>query len=94
MSERVDKWSVSGEFVVKVGHVGESLGDGLNSSLKLDEKSTSGERSNEVDGILTSGNSSLMLSIEIRPSGVFHISLGLTSFNSSVDRIEFSKGSV
>ena len=65
LSERVDEWSVSGEFVVKVGHVGESLGDGLDSTLELDEKSTSGEGSNEVNGILASGDTSFMLSIEL-----------------------------
>ena len=90
----MDKWLVSGEFVVKVGHVGESLGDGLDSTLELDEKSTSGEGSNEVNSILTSSNTGFVLSIKLRPGGVFHISLGLTGFNSGVDRIEFSKGGI
>jgi hypothetical protein len=94
LSERVDEWSVSGEFVVEVGHVGESLGDGLDSTLELDEKSTSGEGSNEVDSILTSGNTGFVLSIELRPGGVFHISLGLTGLDSGIDRSELSKGSI
>ena len=94
LGERVDEWSVSGEFVVKVGHVRESLGDGLDSTLELDEKSTSGEGGNEVDSILASGDTSFVLSIELRPGGVLHISLGLTGLNSGVDRSEFSKGGV
>jgi hypothetical protein len=94
LGERVDEWSVSGEFVVKVGHVGESLGDGLDSTLELDEKSTSGEGGNKVDSILASGDTGFMLSIELRPSGVLHISLGLTGLDSSVDRSELSKGSI
>jgi len=94
LSEGVDKWSVSGEFVVKVGHVGESFGDRLDSTLELDEKSTSGEGSNKVDSILTSGDTHLVLSIELRPSGVLHVSLGLTGFDSTVDRGELSKGLV
>jgi hypothetical protein len=94
LGERVDEGSVGGEFVVKVGHVGESLGDGLDSTLELDEKSTSGERSDKVNSILASGDTGFMLSIELRPSGVLHISLGLTGLNSGVDRSEFSKGGV
>ena len=94
MSERVDKWSVSGEFVVKVGHVRESLGDRLDSTLELDEKSTSGHGGEEVNGILTGVDSGFMFSIELRPSGVFHISLGLTGLDSGINRSEFSKGSI
>jgi hypothetical protein len=94
LGERVDEWSVSGEFVVKVGHVGESLRNGLDSTLELDEESTSGEGSNEVDSILTSGDTGFMFSIKFRPSGMFHVSLGLTGFDSGVDRVEFSKGSI
>ena len=94
LGERVDEWSVSGEFVVEVGHVGESLGDGLDSTLELDEEGTSGEGSNEVDGILAGGDSSFMLSIEIRPSGVLSISLGLTGLNSGDNGSELSKGGV
>ena len=94
LGERVDEWSVSGEFVVKVGHVRESLGDGLDSTLELDEKSTSGEGGNEVDSILASGDTSFVLSIELRPSGVLHISLGLSGLNSGVDRSELSKGGI
>ena len=94
LSERVDEWGISGEFVVKVGHVRKSLGDGLDSSLELDEKSTSGEGGNKVDSILASGDTGFVLSIELRPGGVFHVSLGLTGFDSGVDRSEFSKGSI
>lgn len=77
-----------------MGHVGESFGDGLDSTLELDEKSTSGEGSNKVDSILTSSDTHLVLSIELRPSGVLHVSLGLTGFDSGVDRSELSKGSI
>ena len=94
LGERVDEWSVSGEFVVKVGHVGESLGDGLDSTLELDEKSTSGEGGNKVNSILASGDTGFVLSIELRPSGVLHISLGLTGLDSGVDRSELSKGGI
>jgi hypothetical protein len=94
LGEGVDEWGVGGEFVVQVGHVRESLGDRLDSTLELDEKSTSGEGGNEVDGILASGDTRFMLSIEIRPSGVLHISLGLTGLNSGVDRSELSKGGI
>ena len=85
---------VSGEFVVKVGHVRESLGDGLDSTLELDEKSTSGEGGNKVDGILAGGDTRLVLSIELRPSSVLHVSLGLTGLDSGVDRGELSKGGI
>ena len=85
---------VGGEFVVEVGHVGESLGDGLDSTLELDEEGTSGEGSNEVDGILAGSDSSFMLSIKIRPSGVLSISLGLTGLNSGDNGSELSKGGV
>ena len=94
LGERVDEWSVSGEFVVKVGHVRESLGNGLDSTLELDEKSTSGEGSNKVDGILASSNTGLVLSIELRPSGVLHISLGLTGLDSGDNGGELSKGGI
>jgi hypothetical protein len=94
LSERVDKWSVSGEFVVKVGHVRKSFGDRLDSTLELDEKSTSGEGSNEVNGILTSGDTGFMFGIKFTPSGVFHVSLSLTGFNSGIDAVEFSKGGI
>jgi len=92
LGEGVDQWSVSGELVVKVGHFRESLGDGLNSALELDEEGTSGEGSNEVDGVLASGDSRLMLGIKVGPSGVLHVSLGLTGFDSGVDRVELSEG--
>jgi len=92
LGERVDEWSVSGELVVEVGHVRESLGDGLDSALELDEEGTSGEGSNKVDGILAGGDSSLVLGIEIGPGGVLHVSLGLTGFDSGVDGVELSKG--
>lgn len=94
LSERVDEWSISGEFVIEVGHVGESLGDGLDSTLELDEEGTSGEGSNEVDSILAGSDTSFMFSIELRPGSVLHVSLGLTGFDSGVDRVEFSKGSI
>jgi len=94
LGERVDEWGISGEFVVKVGHVGESLGDGLDSTLELDEEGTSGHRSNKVDSILASGDTGLVLSIELRPSGVLHISLGLTGLNSGNDGSELSKGGI
>lgn len=41
LRERVDKWSISGEFVIQMGHFFKSFGDAHNSSLELDEKSTS-----------------------------------------------------
>jgi len=94
LGERVDEWSVSSEFVVKVGHVGESLGDGLDSTLELDEEGTSGEGSNKVDSILASGNTGLVLGIKLGPGGMFHISLGLSSLDSGVDGGELSKGSI
>jgi len=94
LGEGVDEWGVSGKFVVKMGHVRESLGDGLDSSLELDEKSTSGEGGNKVDSILAGGDTGLVLSIEIGPSGVLHISLGLTGLDSGVDRGELGKGGV
>ncbi len=92
LSEGVDEWGVSGEFVVKVGHVFKSLGNTLNSSLKLDEESTSAERSKKVNGILTGSNSGIMFSIKSTPGGVFHISLCLTSFDSGVNAVKFSNG--
>jgi hypothetical protein len=73
-----------------VGHLFESVNNTLNSSLKLDEEGTSGEGSNKVDSILTSGDTSGMLSIEGGPSGVFTISLSLTGIKSVLDRSEFS----
>jgi len=41
---------------------------------------------------LTSGNSGIMFSIKRTPCGMFHISLGLTIFDSLVDTIKFSNG--
>jgi hypothetical protein len=73
-----------------VGHLFESVNDTLDSSLELDEEGTSGEGSNKVDSILTSGDTSGMLSIEGGPSGVFTISLSLTGIKSVLDRSEFS----
>jgi len=73
-----------------VGHLFESVNNTLNSSLELDEEGTSGEGSNKVDSILTSGDTSGMLSIEGGPSGVFTISLSLTGIKSVLDRSEFS----
>lgn len=73
-----------------MGHLFESVNNTLNSSLKLDEEGTSGEGSNKVDSILTSGDTSGMLSIEGGPSGVFTISLSLTGIKSVLDRSEFS----
>jgi hypothetical protein len=52
----LDKWLVSGEFVVKVGHVFKSFGHRLDSTLELDEKSTSAHGGEEVHCILTGGN--------------------------------------
>jgi len=52
----LDEWLVSGEFVVKVGHVFESFGDRLDSTLELDEKSTSAHGGEEVNSILTGRN--------------------------------------
>jgi hypothetical protein len=75
-----------------VGHFFKSVNNTLNSSLKLDEEGTSGEGSNKVDSILTSGNTGGMLSIEFRPGGVFTISLSLTGIESVLDRSEFSNG--
>jgi hypothetical protein len=92
LSEGVDQWGVGGEFVVKVGHVFKSLGNTLNSSLELDEKSTSAKRSKKVNGILTSSNSGIMFSIKSTPGGVFHISLCLSSFDSTVNAVKFSEG--
>jgi hypothetical protein len=92
LSEGVDQWGVGGEFVVKVGHVFKSFGNTLNSSLKLDEKSTSAERSKKVNGILTSSNTGIVFSIKSTPCGVFHISLSLSSFDSTVNAVKFSKG--
>ena len=88
LRERLDKWLVSGEFVVKVGHVFESLGDALDSTLELDEKSTSAHGAKEINGILASRNTISMLLVEFRPSGVFHISLSLTGFDSADNRFE------
>jgi len=73
-----------------VGHLFESVNNTLNSSLKLDEEGTSGEGSNKVDSILTSGNTGGMLSIESRPGSVFTISLSLSGIKSVLDRSEFS----
>lgn len=73
-----------------MGHLFESVNNTLNSSLELDEEGTSGEGSNKVDSILTSGDTSGMLSIEGGPSGVFTISLSLTGIKSVLDRSEFS----
>jgi len=73
-----------------VGHLFESVNNTLNSSLKLDEEGTSGEGSNKVDSILTSGNTGGMLSIEGRPGSVFTISLSLSGIKSVLDRSEFS----
>jgi len=73
-----------------VGHFFESVNNTLNSSLKLDEEGTSGEGSNKVDSILTSGNTGGMLSIKFRPGSVFTISLSLSSIESVLDRSEFS----
>ena len=73
-----------------MGHLFESVNDTLNSSLELDEEGTSGEGSNKVDSILTSGNTGGMLSIEGRPGFVFSISLSLTGIKSVLDRSEFS----
>jgi len=72
-----------------VGHFFESVNNTLNSSLKLDEEGTSGEGSNKVDSILTSGNTGGMLSIECRPGSVFTISLSLSGIKSVLDRSEF-----
>ena len=41
LSERVDKRSISCEFVVKMGHIFKSLGNTLDSSLELDKEGTS-----------------------------------------------------
>ena len=73
-----------------MGHFFESVNNTLNSSLKLDEEGTSGEGSNKVDSILTSGNTGGMLSIEGRPGSVFTISLSLSGIESVLDRSEFS----
>ena len=75
-----------------MGHLFESVNNTLNSSLELDEEGTSGEGSNKVDSILTSGNTGSMLSIEGFPSGVFTISLSLTGIKSVLDRGEFGNG--
>jgi len=72
-----------------VGHFFESVNNTLNSSLKLDEEGTSGEGSNKVDSILTSGNTGGMLSIKFRPGSVFTISLSLSGIKSVLDRSEF-----
>ena len=85
LSEGVDQRSVSGEFVVQVGHVLESLSDGFDSTLQLDEKSTSSHGSEKVNGILASVDTTFVFSIKSGPSGVFEISLSLTGFNSGVD---------
>lgn len=74
-----------------MGHVFKSLGNTLNSSLELDEKSTSAERSKKVNCILTGSDTSIMFSIKSTPSGVFHISLCLSSFDSTVNAVKFSK---
>lgn len=58
----------------------------------MDEKSTSAERSKKVNGILTSSNTGIVFSIKSTPGGVFHISLGLSSFDSTVNAVKFSKG--
>ena len=91
MSERVDKWSISCELIIKMGHVFKSLGNTLDSSLKLDKEGTSSHGSKEINSILTSGDSSFMFSIKVGPGFVFHISLSLSSFNSSVNTGKFSK---
>jgi len=75
-----------------VGHFFKSVNNTLNSSLKLDEEGTSGKGSNKVNSILTSGNTSGMLSIESSPGSVFTISLSLTGIESVLDRSEFSNG--
>ena len=75
-----------------MGHFFESVNNTLNSSLKLDEEGTSGEGSNKVDSILTSGNTGGMLSIEGRPGSVFTISLSLSGIKSVLDRGEFGNG--
>ena len=74
-----------------MGHVLKSLGNTLNSSLKLDEKSTSAKTGKKVNCILTSSNTGIMFSIKSTPGGVFHISLCLTSFDSTVNTVKFSK---
>ena len=73
-----------------MGHFFESSGNTLYSTLKLDEEGTSGEGSNEVDSILTSGDTGGVHSIEFSPGGVFTISLSLTGIKSVLDRSEFS----
>ena len=73
-----------------MGHLFESVNNTLNSSLELDEEGTSGEGSNKVDSILTSGNTGSMHTIEFSPGGVFTISLSLTGIKSVLDRSEFS----
>ena len=75
-----------------MGHFFESSGNTLYSTLKLDEEGTSGEGSNKVNSILTSGNTGSMLSIEGFPSGVFTISLSLSGIKSVLDRGEFGNG--
>jgi len=92
LSERGDEWLVSSEFVVKVGHFFKSLSDTLDSSLELDEKSTSAHGGEEVHGVLASGDSVSMFLVEFRPGSVFHISLSLTSFDSADNRSEFLNG--
>jgi len=92
LGERVDKRSVGGEFVIEMGHVFKSLGDGLDSTLELDEKSTSLERVDESDGLGASVNTGFVLGVEGRPGGVFGISLVLTGKDSGVDLGEFLQG--
>lgn len=91
LGEGVNEWSVSGEFVVKVGHFFELFGDLVNSSFELDEESTSSHGGEKVDGILASVDSGFMFGIESNPGGMFHVSLGLSSFDSSVNTVEFGK---
>jgi hypothetical protein len=92
LRERLDEWLVSGEFVVKVGHVFKSFGDTLDSALELDEQSTSAHGGKEVDSVLTSGDTVSVFLIELSPGIMLQFSLSGTSVDSVDDRFELSSG--
>jgi len=91
LGEGVDKRSVGGELVVEMGHVFESLGNGLNSSLELDEEGASLEGVDEGDGLGAGVDTGFVLGVKSGPSGVLGVSLVLTSKDSGVDVSELLK---
>ena len=93
LGEGVNKWGVSGEFVIKVGHGLEFLGNLINSSFKLDEKSTSLKGFDEGNSLSAGIDSIGVLLVKSFPSSVFTISLGLTSFDLSFNISKFSHSS-